>query len=164
MQKSENTLREGLCQWGGGTAGEMGGGASGRELEVGHQQVQPRHLLRVFASLLFPPLPLPVLFIVIVVIFARIPLLLSLRSVVGDVPHQQDLGAYAAHDGCVPQAHNCAAGRVRERGGLAAWGTGLGRTSTRWSAGGLAGEGGVEERMRGEFGKCESGEGGGGSR
>lgn len=47
---------------------------------------------------------------------------------------------------------------------MAGWGTGLGGSPTRWTAGGLTVEGGVEERVRGKFGKCEGGERSGGGR
>lgn len=112
MQEGENTLRERLCQGGRGPTWEMGGGAPGGELEVGHKQVQPRHLLRVFSSLLFSP-PFPCVFIMVVIV-VRFILLLSLRSVVGNVPHQQNLGANAAHDRRVPHTHDGAARRVGE--------------------------------------------------
>ena len=86
MQECENTLRERLCRGGWGPARQMGGGASGRKLEVGDQQVQSRHLLRVFSPLLSSPFLgiFLIMVVVICVILSLIPLLV-MGSVVGNV-------------------------------------------------------------------------------
>lgn len=107
-----------------------------------------------------------VLIVVIVTKFSPLLLLLllPLGSVVGNVPHQQELGAYAAYDGCVTDTHDRAAGRVGERRGVAGQRAALLGMSAGGPAGRLAGESGVEERVRGEFGKRMSGERGGGRR
>lgn len=72
MEEGKDALGEGLREEGGGTAGEVRGGAAGCEFEVWDEEGEVRELVRV----LFPSLP-PLIFCVLLVFFGGILLFRS---------------------------------------------------------------------------------------